>query len=100
MAKNIDYAKLKALSQQILECIGDDDIGENPSLPSQKDDYEDGGQDPALTFIPDGKDLSEGQTGEGDGEAETEEKKKKKKDSSMSMMAASLASNVKGKSGY
>lgn len=29
-----DYAKLKALAQQMIECIGDECEGENPSLPA------------------------------------------------------------------
>lgn len=79
MAK--DYAKIKALASSILECIGDEDEGENPDLPKQEQDIDDGGQDSPLKFLPGDK----GESGEDD-------KKKKSKDSSLALMASTLRS--------
>lgn len=85
MAK-VDYAKLKALSQQILECIGDDPEGENPDLPKQDNAVDDGGVEANTSFLK--TDASkEKETGVGDS--------KKKKDSSIAMMGAMLASKFK-----
>lgn len=102
MAK--DYAKIKALAASILECIGDDEEGENPSLPKQEQQFNDGGQDSLSDFVP----SSEGDADTGlpksgkssSDDDDDDDRKKKKKDSSMAMMAATLASNVKSKSGY
>jgi len=101
MAK--DYAKIKALAASILECIGDDDEGESPSLPSQNNDFNDGGQESLSDFVP--SEDGQAETGVPKGskssdDDDDDDKKKKKKDSSMAMMAATLASNVKSKSGY
>lgn len=84
MAKNIDYSKIKAMASSILECIGEDEEGENPSLPDQDDAVNDGGVEPNTQFLK--TDVSkESVTGvEGD--------KKKKKDASLAMMAATLSS--------
>ena len=51
MAKSVDYSKIKAMAQSILECIGDDEEGANPSLPAQKQDINAGGQDKMKAFI-------------------------------------------------
>ncbi|OQB10433.1 MAG: hypothetical protein BWY21_00354 [Parcubacteria group bacterium ADurb.Bin216] len=87
MAKNVDYAKVKALASSILECIGDYDEGEDPSLPKPKNDVDDGGVEPNTKFL-DTAESKEGETGVGN----TKEKKK----SSLAMMGAMLASKVKG----
>lgn len=78
-----DYAKIKALSQQIIECIGEDDEGENPDLPKQKQDLDDGGQEPLDDFSPAAEKAPEGSD---------DEKKKKSKDSALAMMGSVLAS--------
>ncbi len=78
----IDYSKIKALSQQILECIGDYSEGENPSLPKQEEDFNDGGQDSLTALNP----IKDGDTGV------PAEDKKKKKDASLAMMGSVLAS--------
>lgn len=85
MAK-VDYAKLKALSQQILECIGDDPEGEDPSLPKPDNAVNDGGVEPNTSFLKT-EESKEKETGVGDS--------KKKKDSSIAMMGAMLASKFK-----
>ena len=68
-----------------MECIGDDEEGKNPSIPKQKQDTDDGGQDslPEL-LVSDDKSVGE-----------SSEEKKKKKDSSLAMMGAVLASKAK-----
>lgn len=78
MAKSIDYSKIKAMAASILECIGDEDEGEDPSLPKQEQDIDDGGQDSPLKFLPGDKGESE--------------EKKKSKDSSLALMASTLRS--------
>lgn len=80
MAK--DYSKIKALAQSILECIGDEPEGENPSLPSQDDAIDDGGQEELDKTPPSGESTEEG----------SEDEKKKKKDASLAMMGSMLAS--------
>ena len=75
-----DYAKIKALASSILECIGDEDEGENPSVHKQEQDTDDGGQDSPLKFLP-------GDEGKSD-----DDKKKKSKDSSLALMASTLRS--------
>lgn len=81
-----DYAKIKALASQILECIGDDAEGENPSLPKQDNAINDGGQDELYKTPP---------AGESTPEASEAEKSKKKK-ASIAMMGAALAKSMKG----
>ena len=81
MAKQIDYARVKALTQSLIECIGDCDEGENPDLPKQEQDIDDGGQDSPLKFLPGDK-----------GESDKDDKKKKSKDSSLALMASTLRS--------
>jgi hypothetical protein len=91
MAK--DYSKIKALASSILECLGDEDEGENPSLPKQENDFNDGGQESLEDLSP----LKEGSTGvpkEGKNSADTEDKKKKK-DASLAMMGSVLAAKFK-----
>lgn len=85
MAK--DYSKIKALAQSIIECIGDECEGENPSLPKPQNDVNDGGVEPSTQFLktPEAK---ESETGVG-------ESKKRKKDSSLAMMGAMLAKSAK-----
>lgn len=91
MAKNIDYSKIKALSQQILECIGDDDVGANPDLPKQKADLDDGGQAPLADMAPAADDA-----GFADKKNQmNDEDKKKKRDSALAMMGSVLASRMK-----
>lgn len=89
MAK-VDYAKLKALSQQMIECIGDYSEGENPDLPAPKNDVNDGGVEPNTEFLKT-EESKESETGVGAAE------KKKKKDASLAMMGSMLAKNL-GKS--
>lgn len=89
MAKNIDFAKIKALSQQILECIGEYPEGENPSLPKQDNQVGSGGVEPNTSFLKSAE-SDEGETGVGGG-------KKRKKDSSIAMMGSLLAKSVAGK---
>lgn len=81
----VDYAKIKALSQQILECIGDDDTGTNSVGSSTPPQVNDGGVEPNTQFLktPEAK---EGVTG-------VEEKDKKKK-SSLAMMASMLGKSA------
>lgn len=97
MAKNIDYAKLKALSQQIVECIGDCSEGEDPSLPTPENN------DSKATPLGEGKDQGQGDVvdflgGElGKGQSKStgsDDDKKKKKESSLAMMGAVLASKI------
>lgn len=83
----IDYSKIKALSQQILECIGDYSEGEKPSLPKQENDFNDGGQESLDDLSPA---AEEGDTG--GAPSETAPDKKKKKDASLAMMGSVLAS--------
>lgn len=90
MAKNIDYAKIKALSSQILECIGEYDEGENPSLPKPTNDVNDGGVEPNTSFLKT-PEADESETGVG-------ESKEKKKKSAMAMMAATLGKSMGSKS--
>lgn len=90
MAKNVDYAKLKALSKQILECIGDDEEGENPSLPEQDNAYDDGGQTPNTQFLKTAE--SEEKVKASEGATSKSEPEKKKKDAAMAMFSQSLAS--------
>jgi hypothetical protein len=87
MAKTIDYAKVKAMAQSILECIGDYDEGENPSLPKQKEDIDDGGQDKLESLAP--------AADNGSGKDNDPEGKKRKKDASLAMMGTMLASKFK-----
>jgi len=92
MAK--DYSKIKALAQDILKCIGDESEGENPSLPKQKNDYNDGGQESLDDLSGIGE---EGDTGGAPTESEKEPadmEKKKKKDSALAMMGSVLAAKV------
>jgi hypothetical protein len=79
MAKNIDYSKIKAMAASILECIGEDEEGENPSLPKQQNDIDDGGQDSQLKFLPD----------------DTGTDKKKDKGATIGLMASALANKFK-----
>ena len=101
MARKVDYSKIKAMASSILECIGEDEEGENPKLPKdpvnptpKPTDFGDreeesenaggGGASPNLDFLGKEEDVSE-ETG----------KKKKSKDSSIAMFAANLASKCK-----
>lgn len=97
----IDYAKIKALSQQILECIGDTPEGENPNIPAQDNAEGDGGQDVNTSFLDDSGDPKAEESVEGDSNAldkQLEADKpdstgaKKKKDSALAMMGSMLAS--------
>lgn len=97
MAKNVDYSKLRALSKQILECIGDDEEGENPSLPKQDNAINDGGQDANTNFIENEKEetneASKGSDDDAMGKSgASSPDKKKKKESAMAMFSQSLAS--------
>lgn len=87
MAK--DYAKLKALAQQIVECIGDDCEGEDPSLPKQDNDLGGNGQEANTTFLSSTGDKNAKESVEGSGDS------KKKKESSLAMMGSMLASKLK-----
>lgn len=87
MGKSVDYSKIKALSQQILECIGDYSEGEDPSIPEPDTEVEDGGVEPNVDFLKTSQ-AQEDETGVGDG--------KKKKKASIAMMASMLSSKVKG----
>lgn len=80
MAKSIDYAKIKAMASSILECIGDCDEGENPDLPKQKQDIDDGGQSSMLSFSPNDQ---------------VENEQKDKKGDKLALMAATLSRKVK-----
>ena len=98
--KEIDYSKVKALASSILECIGDiDGEGSDPTLPPQKQDIGNGGQDELYSFSPAGEDFSTpdkengndandpDEASEGhEGEPASHEKKK----ASISMMAGLL----------
>lgn len=87
-----DYAKIKAMAQSILECIGDEEEGENPSLPKQKQDINDGGQDSPLKLFSDDEGTESESEEEGEYESsEDSEEKKKKKASSMAMMSQMLS---------
>ena len=113
--KEIDYSKIKALTQSILECIGNDqDVGEDPSLPKQDTSIEDGGQDSPLEIIKDEVETTPnsdtGDDEEGDskkgaysqsagmsamdiiGKPENSSTIKKKRDASLAMMSSMLAS--------
>jgi len=96
MARNIDYSKIKALSQQLLECIGDYPEGEDPSLAKPDNAFNNGGQKNPIEFLKadksdpeEGEELSE-EEDETDGMASTG--KKKKKDSAIALMGSMLAS--------
>ena len=91
MAK--DYAKIKALAASILECIGDEEEGKNPSLPPQTEDIDNGGQDKPFVFLdsPEAGD-DEGEESQSEESAEgDDDKKNKKKKASLAMMSATLA---------
>lgn len=83
---SIDYAKIKALSQQILECIGDTAEGENPDLPEQDDAIDDGGQAEMQEFIPGSDANGKGSAGKGGG-----------KDAAIKIMGATLGAKFKQK---
>lgn len=90
MAKNIDYSKIKAMASSILECIGDDSEGENPSLPKQDSALDDGGQSPL-------DDMGEAADDSGfadSKDAGSAEDKKKKKDSQLAMMSSMLSKSM------
>lgn len=89
MAKSVDYSKIKALSQQIIECIGEDEEGENPSLSTPDVAIDDGGQVKNLEFLGNSQ-SREDQLGSGKSVDDVD--KKKKKDSALAMMGAVLAS--------
>jgi hypothetical protein len=96
MAK--DYSKIRGWAQSILECIGDEDEGENPKVPKQKQELDNGGQDKPFKFLPDDE-GSEEKAGKKDSESDEDEsvpddEKKKKKDSSLAMLGSVLASRV------
>lgn len=83
-----DYAKLKALAQQIIECIGDESEGEDPSLPKQVEDIDNGGQDELYSTPPNGKE----EVSEEEEETDGKEGKKKNRAASLAMMSSVLAS--------
>lgn len=90
MAK--DYAKIKAMAQSILECIGEEDEGENPVLPKTDSAVNNGGAEPNTKF------LGSAESGDDDSnDGDEDDKKKKKKDASLAMMS-SMLSNKFGKS--
>lgn len=96
MAK--DYAKIKALASEILQCIGDEAEGENPSLPSPDNDLNGAGQKDLTDFkISEEDSVNEGieSSTEEDSEDST---KKNKKGASLAMLGSMLASkyNAKG----
>ncbi len=85
-----DYAKARALAKQFIECIGDEDEGANPSIPKQKADINDGGQDSLESLAPAADDSGfAGTKSAGEGDV-----KKKKKESALAMMGAALASKL------
>lgn len=105
--KEIDYSKVKAMAQSILEYIGDDqDIGENPDIKKSDanpmpetnefgmDKEPNGGQDPQLDFL--GDELSDGKDEQGEN-SDGNDSKKKRKDSSLALMGSVLASKFNGK---
>ena len=78
-----DYSKIKALAQSIIECIGDEAEGENPSLPA--------GEKPDDDSI-----VDMGKAAPVDLEQEDpEEKKKKKGDERLALLSSTLASKFK-----
>lgn len=83
MAKNIDYAKIKAFASSILECIGDDSEGEDAPMPKQDNAVDDGGVEPNIDFLKTSQ-SKESETGVGEN--------KKKKESSLAMLGSMLAS--------
>ena len=94
-----DYAKLKALSQQILECIGDEPEGEgqhgNTKPDKMSDDNHLGAEDDGtLDFLPGKLDDSETET---DGHSSGSGTKKKAKDHAMKIMASTLGAKFKSK---
>lgn len=50
MAKNIDYAKIKAMASSILECIGDESEGEAHEAMEKDEAMNNGGQDSMETL--------------------------------------------------
>lgn len=82
-----DYARFKALAKELVECIGDDEEGENPSLPKQDNEVNKGGVEANTSFLKTSE-SKESETGVG-------ASKKGKKESSLAVMAATLASKVK-----
>lgn len=106
MAKTIDYSKIKAMAKDILECIGEDEEGENPDLPKPEnndssaseygsaDTKNDGGQSDVLNFV--GNEMNDGKE-EPESSKDSDETAKKKKDSSLAMMGSVLASKFGGK---
>lgn len=90
----VDYAKIKALSQQILECIGDMPEGENPSLPKQSNDYNGNGQEGVDDLSPAAEEGDTGGAPNEDKKEPADEEKKKKKDASLAMMGSVLASRL------
>lgn len=93
MAKKVDYAKLKALSQEMIKCIGDEEEGEDPSLPKNEEmsSIDESGQTGMMVdFLPNSK--KDDQEGEGAPEALDGKKRKKNKDDVMALLASNLAS--------
>jgi len=104
-----DYAKMKALCQEFIKCIGDEEEGEDPKLPkkTQQEDrshsfgaqnpgpqeYESqGDQEPLLDFEPAAKEdaLLKGERDSSEGSEEG--KRKKRKDDIKALLASTLAS--------
>lgn len=98
MGKDLDYSKIKAMAQSILDYIGDDNtVGQNPKLPAQDNAINDGGQDELYKMAPAADDFSAGSNdAEGESEpaedSEDEDSKKRKKDASLAMMSSMLKS--------
>ena len=92
MAKSIDYSKIKAMASSILECIGDDEEGKDPSIPAQKQDINDGGQDEPLALLP--KDEGDAEEGEtiSDSEDATDMSQEEEKKKKVSMLANMFSS--------
>lgn len=88
MAKEIDYSKAKALAKQFIECIGDDDVGEDPKLPKPETQVNDGGVEPNTQFLKT-TEAKESELGIG-------ASKKKSKDSQLAMMGAMLSKKFSG----
>jgi len=105
-----DYSKIKAMAQEILKCIGDDEEGENPDIPKSKQEidkprslgaqhpgpqeYESqGDQEPLLDFTPAAKDDLMLPDKYDKAIGKEEGKRKKRDDDVLALFASQLASH-------
>ena len=104
-----DYAKLKALAQEIICCIGDEEEGEDPKIPKSKQERDlskslgsqhpgphenesQGDQEPLLDFTPAAEDNQLLPDKFDSANGKEEGNRKKRKDDIKALLASTLAS--------